>query len=669
MGIFNVFGNNNLEARQQENTARQQKDEELQRYFQLLDNSGNSFMIADSDRNIIYANKAVIKMLTEAEADIRKELPQFSVARVVGSNIDIFHKNPAHQRNMLERLSQTHTAQITIGKRTFKLILTPIISRENKHLGTGVEWIDRTESIESERATQRILEALNNTSTNVMIADANRTIIYMNRSVETMLRQAESEIRQALPHFSVDKILGSSMDIFHKNPAHQASLLDKLDRKYESLIKVASCHFRLTASPIVSNTGERLGSVVEWLDRTVEVQIEQEISRIVNAAAAGDFSQRAETESKQGFFLMLANSLNALIETADRGLQDVARVLMAMAEGDLTARIYNDYEGTFDDLKNYSNQTAEKLSYMIKEIQGAADTINTASSEIAQGNADLSSRTEEQASSLEETSASMEELTGTVKLNADNASQANALASKAAGVAVDGGELIQQVVQTMASINESARKIADIIGVIDGIAFQTNILALNAAVEAARAGEQGRGFAVVASEVRSLAQRSANAAKDIKALISDSVSKIESGNTLVGKSGDTMEEIVVAIKRVNDIMAEIAAASNEQAVGIDEISKAVVQMDEMTQQNAALVEQAAAAAESMQSQAQQLSDSVASFRVDGDDNPRGHAPRLSSPKSNGIKAKPAIAKPKAAVKAKPMSIKPPKPEEDEWEEF
>ena len=665
MSIFNFFGNDE---------AREQRDEERQRYFQLLDNSGNSFMIADSQRNIIYANKAVVRLLQEAEDDIRKELPQFSVAKLIGSNIDIFHKNPAHQRNLLERLTQSHTAQITIGKRTFRLILTPIITAENKHLGTGVEWIDRTESIEAERATQRILEALNNTSTNVMIADANRTIIYMNRSVETMLRHSESEIRQALPHFSVDKILGSSMDIFHRNPAHQASLLDKLDRKYESLIKVASCHFRLTASPIVSKGGERLGTVVEWLDRTIEVQTEQEISRIVTAAAAGDFSQRAETDGKQGFFLMLANNLNSLIETSERGLQDVARVLMALADGDLTTRIYNDYEGTFDDLKNYSNQTAEKLSFMIQDIQRAADTINTASAEIAQGNADLSSRTEEQASSLEETSASMEELTGTVKLNADNASQANALASKAAEVAVDGGELIQQVVQTMASINESARKIADIIGVIDGIAFQTNILALNAAVEAARAGEQGRGFAVVASEVRSLAQRSANAAKDIKALISDSVSKIESGNSLVGKSGDTMKEIVIAIKRVNDIMAEIASASNEQAIGIDEISKAVVQMDEMTQQNAALVEEAAAAAESMQSQAQQLSDSVASFRVDDEDEaPRRSNARLAAPKAKAMKPikqqLQPMARARVTEKPKTNAMKPMKQDQDEWEEF
>ncbi|MFT5008706.1 MAG: methyl-accepting chemotaxis protein, partial [Granulosicoccus sp.] len=281
--------------------------------------------------------------------------------------------------------------------------------------------------------------------------------------------------------------------------------------------------------------------------------------------------------------------------------------------------------------------------------------------------ADLSRRTEQQASSLEETSSSMEELTGTVRLNADNASQANALASQAANVAIDGGELIQQVVKTMASINASARKIADIIGVIDGIAFQTNILALNAAVEAARAGEQGRGFAVVASEVRSLAQRSANAAKDIKALISDSVSEIESGNSLVGKSGDTMQEVVTAIKRVNDIMAEIAAASAEQATGIDEISKAVVQMDEMTQQNAALVEQAAAAAESMQSQAQQLTSQVSTFTLDERDSSGGATKpvaRVSHDANQTVNRTAAVK----SVKKAPI-LKRNDTAADEWEEF
>ncbi|MHB1086082.1 MAG: methyl-accepting chemotaxis protein, partial [Thiobacillus sp.] len=253
---------------------------------------------------------------------------------------------------------------------------------------------------------------------------------------------------------------------------------------------------------------------------------------------------------------------------------------------------------------------------IISQVRTGTETIAVASREIASGNADLSNRTESQASSLEETASSMEQLTSTVRQNAENARQANQLVGSTADVAVKGGRVVGQVVDTMASIKDSSRKIADIIGVIDGIAFQTNILALNAAVEAARAGEQGRGFAVVAAEVRNLAQRSAGAAKEIKALIEDSVGKVDAGGKLVDEAGKTMDEIVNSVKRVTDIMSEIAAASQEQSAGIEQVNQAVGQMDEMTQQNAALVEQAAAAAESLQDQAGQLAQAVSAFKLD-----------------------------------------------------
>lgn len=518
---------------------------------------------------------------------------------------------------------------------------------------------DMAVKLKADHELMRILGALETTTTNVMIADTDRKIIYMNKSVERMLRVAEADIKLVLPHFAVDKIVGSTMDIFHKNPMHQMKLLENLTTTYTSNIVVGKRSFRLVANPIFAKDGSRLGSVVEWLDRTEEVGVESEVNQLVEAAAEGNFSERIKIDGKSGFFLKLAEGLNSLVTTADKGLKDVARVLGAIAKGDLTETIDADYAGTFGDLKNYCNETTSSLTSMLGEIRMAADTIFTASSEIAQGNADLSSRTEQQAANLEETASSMEELTSTVKLNADNAKQANVLAEQASAVATDGGALIQQVVTTMNAINESARKISDIIGVIDGIAFQTNILALNAAVEAARAGDQGRGFAVVASEVRTLAQRSANAAKDIKALISDSVQKIDSGNQLVGKSGDTMKEIVNAIKRVNDIMAEIAAASAEQSTGIEEVSTAVSQMDEMTQQNAALVEEAAAAAESLQSQADQLSQSVAQFHLATDAFAQPvAAKRLENPRAKT--SKPATAK----------KLTPPKAsQDDEWEEF
>jgi methyl-accepting chemotaxis protein len=320
-------------------------------------------------------------------------------------------------------------------------------------------------------------------------------------------------------------------------------------------------------------------------------------------------------DGKTGFFLQLAQAMNALMETSQVGLNEVVHLLGALSRGDLTETISGDYQGTFGQLKDDANTTVAQLTEIISRIKESGDTINTAAKEIASGNTDLSQRTEQQASSLEETSASMEQLTTTVKQNADSAKQANQLAAGASEMAVRGGEVVGQVVHTMSSISESSKKIVDIISVIDGIAFQTNILALNAAVEAARAGEQGRGFAVVASEVRSLAQRSAVAAKEINSLISDSVDKVKAGTKLVDQAGKTMEEVVSAVKRVTHIMGEISSASSEQSSGIEQVNQAISQMDDVTQQNAALVEQAAAAAESLEDQAQQLTEMVSTFKL------------------------------------------------------
>jgi len=289
-------------------------------------------------------------------------------------------------------------------------------------------------------------------------------------------------------------------------------------------------------------------------------------------------------------------------------------IVKRIATGDLSAAVET-RAGDQSSLLSAMKHMSESLTGMVGDVRGSTDSITTASQEIAQGNADLSQRTEEQASSLEETASSMEELTSTVRQNAENARQANQLANSASDIAVKGGKVVGDVVHTMASISDSSKKIVDIISVIDSIAFQTNILALNAAVEAARAGEQGRGFAVVAGEVRNLAQRSAAAAKEIKTLIGDSVNKVEVGSRQVDQAGATMTEIVTAVKRVTDIMAEIAAASNEQSAGIEQVNQAIIQMDEVTQQNAALVEEAAAAAESLEEQAINLKEAMSIFKL------------------------------------------------------
>ncbi|WP_164074533.1 methyl-accepting chemotaxis protein [Stenotrophomonas maltophilia] len=341
--------------------------------------------------------------------------------------------------------------------------------------------------------------------------------------------------------------------------------------------------------------------------------INGEIRRLATAAAAGDFSQRGDSASFEHDFRAMVDGLNQLMQAADHNLAEVSTMLRAIADGRLGARMHGDFQGVFARIAGDANATAAQLATIVTDIKHTSGSIHSAAAEIAAGNNDLSRRTEQQAANLEETAASMEELTSTVRQNAEHARQANQLAIGAHGVASQGGEVVGQVVETMGAIETSSRQIAAIISVIDGIAFQTNILALNAAVEAARAGEQGRGFAVVASEVRTLAQRSAAAAKEIKTLIEASVEQVGHGAQRVRQAGDTMAEIVASVQRVTDIMAEISAASQEQSAGIEQVSQTVIQMDGTTQQNAALVEEASAAARSLEQQADRLIEAVDVF--------------------------------------------------------
>lgn len=552
-----------------------------------------------------------------------------------------------------------------------------IKASSNDEVGHLIDRLDEMQKQLRERKDQesraanenlRIKVALDATSNNVMVADPDGQIIYCNAAVIDMMRRVESELRRELPQFRAEALVGSNFDIYHKNPSHQRNLLDRLQGVHRTDLTVGGCHFSLVATPIVNSAQVRLGTVVEWRDRTAEVAIEGEIAAIIAAAAAGDFSKRLDSTAMAGFFGQISHGINELLDTNGRALTDLGNMLARLSQGDLTEKIHTDYRGMLGKLKEDANTTVDHLETIVRSIKQATEAINIAAREIASGNQDLSGRTEEQASSLEQTASSMEQLTSTVKQNADNARQANELAAAAQLVAEKGGEVVGQVVNTMGAIHQSSSKIADIIGVIDGIAFQTNILALNAAVEAARAGEQGRGFAVVATEVRNLAQRSAAAAKEIKGLISDSVDKVENGNRLVDQAGRTMTEVVGSIKRVAKIVTDIAEASREQSSGIEQVTLAVSQMDEVTQQNAALVEEAAAAAESLEEQAVHLAESVSIFKLAEGGSRRLAGPAQQQPKasmgqrggqgSNGANS--ASAKPRAAL---PASL------DDEWTEF
>ena len=431
-------------------------------------------------------------------------------------------------------------------------------------------------------------------------------------------------------------------------------------------------------------------AAAQGVDRVPAKLLEEAANKIeadsaaVSAKAAAD-GKRATTVSLILMLVVCGAGIFAGVivsRTVTRPLNRAVDVARAVAAGDLSTQFRADGKDEVASLLKALAEMQDSLAKVVAGVRQGSESVATASAQIAQGNNDLSSRTEEQASALEETAASMEELSSTVKQNADNAKQANQLALGASTVAIKGGAVVGQVVDTMKGINDSSKKIADIISVIDGIAFQTNILALNAAVEAARAGEQGRGFAVVASEVRSMAGRSADAAKEIKGLITASVERVEQGTALVDQAGVTMSEIVASIKRVTDIMGEISAASTEQSAGVAQVGEAVSQMDQATQQNAALVEESAAAAESLKGQAQQLVQAVAVFRLSGNEHTApAYAPapvkNVAPAERRGPDRAKNVTRPKFGAKSTPADVPTPTAEaaprktgtDDEWTSF
>ncbi|WP_303749785.1 methyl-accepting chemotaxis protein [Stenotrophomonas pigmentata] len=479
------------------------------------------------------------------------------------------------------------------------------------------ERIDRDQVIASENL--RIRTALDYSSTGVFLTNNDLEIVYANRALLDKLSEHHEEISSALTDFDASKpLVGQPVTVLEHRGEVDGKVMEGLEKNgvFKREMRFGEAEFAQTISVIRDDNNVPVGHVVEWRDRSTEAQVEKEVARIMEAAAAGDLSGRIGTADKDGFFLQLAEQINSLLDANASSLEQISALLSALSRGDLTVRMHGEYQGVFATMRDDANATAEQLTGIVGRIKQSSVSINSSASEIAAGNNDLSRRTEQQAANLEETAASMEELTSTVRQNAESARQANQLAIGAASVASQGGEVVSQVVTTMTQIEQSSRKIAEIISVIDGIAFQTNILALNAAVEAARAGEQGRGFAVVASEVRTLAQRSAGAAKEIKGLIDDSVGKVADGSALVRKAGTTMGEIVASVQRVTDIMAEISAASQEQSAGIEQVNQTIVQMDETTQQNAALVEEATASARSMEEQAAHLANVVSVFQLE-----------------------------------------------------
>ncbi len=483
----------------------------------------------------------------------------------------------------------------------------------------------------SARAAQSeaVIEA---TSAEFMIVDPDGRIVAVNSAAVALFRRAERDLQRVLPAFRADELVGTSIAIFGPNLVERRATV-----RSERLV-IGGRTFDLVLTPVDSRLGEHMGVAVEWKDLTQQLATEQEMADLVRAAGDGDFTHRLDEKNKSGFMLELTRGMNQMTSAADKVLSETVVLMSAMAGGNLSHRIDGDFKGSFRELKTQANRMGDEIRKIASRISEVTHTVHGATHDIGSGVVNLAARTEQQSSSLEQTAASMEQMAATVRQTASNAQEANRAVTSTRDLAVDSGDIASQAVAAMTKIEASSRQITEIVGLIEEIAFQTNILSLNAAVEAARAGDAGRGFAVVANEVRALSQRSSQALKEIKEQIASSDSNVRVGVHLVKQVGSSLDLIGESVRKVAGLVAEIAAASLEQSVGIDQVSKAVGNMDQMTQQNAALVEETNAALHSAQVQIEDLEEAVAFFRTGDapDDVPAPQIAPVSKPTPNPV---------------------------------
>ncbi len=530
-----------------------------------LDALQANVMVADANLNITYMNPAVMDLLKEAEADLKKELPKFSVATLIGSNIDVFHKNPSHQRNMLAALKNRHSATITVGTRVFDLLVTPL-KQGAKTVGFVVEWAD---------AKARLL----NVDYAAQIAAISRSQAIIEFSVDGKIMSANQNFLN-LMGYSPAEIIGQ----------HHSMFLDKSYANSEDYKKfwqtLRDGQYLAAEFPRTTKSGK-------------EVII------------AASYNPILDSHGKVVKVVKFATDVTARVRTVG----SLGDALKRLCSGDFGFQLSEPFADEFEFLRHDLNRSVSQLCDTFREISSSVELISQGTREITQGVGDLSRRTESQAANLEETAAALEEITANVGSSAQRAQEARTVAGSAKASAEKSGDVVAHAVDAMSRIEDSSSKISNIIGVIDEIAFQTNLLALNAGVEAARAGEAGRGFAVVAQEVRELAQRSAKAAKEIKDLIQNSASEVASGVKLVSETGGALKSISQLIVEINDHVVAISTAAREQSSGLVEVNSAVNGMDQMTQQNAAMVEESSAAASTLSTETDKLRGMIGQFNL------------------------------------------------------
>ncbi|NOI27220.1 methyl-accepting chemotaxis protein [Vibrio coralliilyticus] len=647
--------------------------EENSRIRQALDQVSASVMVADNNNELIYLNHAMHQEFARNVSSFSNAIKGFDPERLLGKNIGLFSHTTEYQR-ILQSIDKTVAVEINIDKRIYKVIANPVMGENKVRLGTVIEWDDLTEQRDAELQVENVIRAaasgqlstrLDTTRLSGFMHDLGDGInelldaivgpltiaadcvakISLGQIPDTITDEYRGDFNKLKDNLNTcisainllvkdannlaDAAIAGQLSARADETQHQGDFRtiikgvnNTLDAVVTPLTVAANCVDQIAKGQVPSPIEEHYNGDFNLLKNNLNTciaaikQLIDDANALAIAAVEGKLDNRADTSRHQGDFKQIVEGMNQTLDAMVEPTNECKEVLARLADGDLTSTVKGNYQGDFAVLKEAVNTSIENLLELIKNISQSAGIVNNSVSELSSGVVNLSHRTEDQAASLERTSASMSDMTESVKQNADNASLATDLARDAQVKAQRGGEVVERAVVSMAEINSSSKRISDIIGVIDEIAFQTNLLALNAAVEAARAGEQGRGFAVVAGEVRNLAQRSAQAAKEIKELIRDSVSKVEEGTELVNESGSTLKDLVSSVEKVTSMIAEISAGSSTQSNRISKVNETIKDMDDMTQQNAALVEEASANSTSMEEQVNSVIQLLSSFKIE-----------------------------------------------------
>ncbi len=601
-----------------ESEAANTKSENLSaRAISVFNGLASPMIQTDKKLVITYINPAAKILFRKYSSEFSKVYPEFDAENLDGTAVDIFLVNGDDHRKMLINTSKLpYNTDMNLGNYIIEINASPMIDANDNHLGLSIELNDVTKEREGAQKAAMLMSLVEAEEANVVTADKNNIVTYLNPAFKILLKNYETEFCKQFPDFDADKLIGRTLDSFHKDSNHPDGIIsNRRSFPFKTQINIAGLKFALNTMALLDDNGNRIGFAVEWIDNNARVRYRDEVAKLINSCNEGDLKKRGDVEKMDDIYRPMLQGINDIIEAITEPIKEIQVKLEGVAKGDLTSYVTGEYKGDHQVLKMSLNNTLDSLNTILQQVNSSASQMASGSSQVSDSSQAISQGATQQAASLEEITSSMTEMGSQVKQNAENANQANQLVGAARGSADDGNHLMRDMVGAMSEIEDSSQSIQKIIKVIDEIAFQTNLLALNAAVEAARAGVHGKGFAVVAEEVRNLAARSASAAKETTELIEGSIKKVTNGTDLANSTATALNDIVDGVSKVTDLVGEIAAASSEQSQGISQVNEGLIQLDKVTQQNTASAEESASTSVELSGQAAQLQELLTQFTL------------------------------------------------------